>query len=343
MRPSVRLPLLIGLLSLGLLVVALYAARTEDPLRVLASSLMLAAAAVAVGGLFGFLFGVPRAAAGGDAATADVRSRGYRANTNLEQISDWLTKILVGVGLTQLASLRSAGAALLRGVSPALGGGPDTQAFAGALLTSCALLGFLAGWLITRLQLAPALSAADRALETLVAAEQERRAGNDERATELRDRAFRILEEADELPRRYESLRVNMSSSARRTAEMEAVVAAARRSGASGVWTADKVRQLFDTGEAGDRIYALGLMQGDAGLAEFEAVCSVVAEPQSRFEQYHAMLVALPLLPELDPAGRSRLAAAIEEQLSTAQIPPGSDREILARRILAELGRSMPA
>ncbi len=25
----------------------------------------------------------------------------YRSNTNLEQISDWLTKILVGVGLTQ--------------------------------------------------------------------------------------------------------------------------------------------------------------------------------------------------------------------------------------------------
>src|SRR5205085_11890184 len=27
-------------------------------------------------------------------------------NTNLEQISDWLTKILVGVGLTQFGSLR---------------------------------------------------------------------------------------------------------------------------------------------------------------------------------------------------------------------------------------------
>ena len=39
---------------------------------------------------------------------------GYRSNTNLEQISDWLTKILVGVGLTQFASiwryLRIAGA-----------------------------------------------------------------------------------------------------------------------------------------------------------------------------------------------------------------------------------------
>jgi len=30
---------------------------------------------------------------------------GYSGNTNLEQISDWLTKILVGVGLTQLREI----------------------------------------------------------------------------------------------------------------------------------------------------------------------------------------------------------------------------------------------
>ena len=73
---------------------------------------MISAAATIAGAFLGFLFGVPRSLASTTAALAELSpavageattSKVIVApNTNLEQISDWLTKVLVGVGLTQL-------------------------------------------------------------------------------------------------------------------------------------------------------------------------------------------------------------------------------------------------
>ena len=71
-------------------------------------------ASIAIASLIGFIFGVPRARAAlvqteddledpkGPKGPTTVR---FEANSNLEQISDWLTKILVGAGLVQLAAL----------------------------------------------------------------------------------------------------------------------------------------------------------------------------------------------------------------------------------------------
>ncbi len=46
-----------------------------------------------------------RTAAGTSASSSSpttASAAGYGANTNLEQVSDWLTKLLLGAGLTQL-------------------------------------------------------------------------------------------------------------------------------------------------------------------------------------------------------------------------------------------------
>jgi len=88
--------------------------------------MMLAGAAVCAGALLGFLFGIPKAgsdgpppASGGSGsrtvqpndsgtAGADVGASpgsSYRPSTNLEEVSDWLTKILIGVSLVQLKSI----------------------------------------------------------------------------------------------------------------------------------------------------------------------------------------------------------------------------------------------
>jgi hypothetical protein len=89
-------------------------------------------------------------------------------NTNLEQVSDWLTKILVGVGLTQLHNLSSG---LMRAaVFIAQGfGGRESQGgtqfqvgIALALLIYFPVLGFLSGYLCTRLFLQPAFQRWDR-------------------------------------------------------------------------------------------------------------------------------------------------------------------------------------
>ena len=82
-----------------------------DGLRIYVLSVAFAAAAAACGWLLGLLFGIPRSLARANvpaAGTATAASgpgaanRTSRVNTNLEDISDWLTKTIVGVGLTQL-------------------------------------------------------------------------------------------------------------------------------------------------------------------------------------------------------------------------------------------------
>jgi hypothetical protein len=85
--------------------------------RVFVLSLVFAAASTVSGWLLGLLFGIPRSLArsqpvstGGTGSSSAPQAQapdgstpgGSRVNTNLEDISDWLTKMLVGVGLTQL-------------------------------------------------------------------------------------------------------------------------------------------------------------------------------------------------------------------------------------------------
>ena len=73
-----------------------------DGLGFIAIGLLVGAAGFAVGGLVGFLFGVPRLRSGGADTGAGGGEPQVISNTNLEQLSDWLTKILVGVGLVQI-------------------------------------------------------------------------------------------------------------------------------------------------------------------------------------------------------------------------------------------------
>lgn len=113
----------IALFGILLLVVAAFRHGIENlgtAIRSAVWSVFLALCASVLGGLVGFLFGIPRSlqASGPvhDAASTNETGTpkpntvtgsvaGYRSNTNLEQISDWLTKILVGVGLIQFPSI----------------------------------------------------------------------------------------------------------------------------------------------------------------------------------------------------------------------------------------------
>ena len=71
--------------------------------------------AAAVGALLGFLFAIPRVLTKDDDKTTPAPSasggaqppvrRLLSSNTNLERVSDWLTTMLVGVGLSQLTSI----------------------------------------------------------------------------------------------------------------------------------------------------------------------------------------------------------------------------------------------
>jgi len=115
----------------------------------LLAELLVGFAAICSGGLFGFLFGLPRA------SVRDERDKrpGYVPNTNLETISDWLTKILIGVGLVQLREigtlLDSVVNITLRSVSQPPPAGTEIVTY--SVVITFVLLGFLFGFLWTRI------------------------------------------------------------------------------------------------------------------------------------------------------------------------------------------------
>jgi len=149
-----------------------------------ATAVLWAVACLMGGYMLGFLFGIPRvlqsdvavgsdpakaadarAAAGGSgASTANARRGDYRqqVNTNLEQISDWLTKIIVGIGLIQLRNLPEYLNRSSQFVASGLNSPAQNQSFALALIICFSVLGFLGGYLLTRMFFAGAFSRADR-------------------------------------------------------------------------------------------------------------------------------------------------------------------------------------
>ena len=137
---------------------------------VFANGLLFAAAFLALGSLAGFLFGIPYASRDEGGAPEQPGAvlgenpnpsqgakaeffKPYRPNTNLEQISDWLTKILVGVGLVQLSQVPGALQTFNGYVSPALGSWYGSGFFGVALLIYFSVLGFLLLFLWTRVNL----------------------------------------------------------------------------------------------------------------------------------------------------------------------------------------------
>lgn len=140
---------------IGGLLVVLHGLSQPNSTAVMAFGLLVALAALIVGGLGGFLFGIPRALQRSD--DASTGKPGYAVNTNLEQISDWLTKILVGVGLVQLGQVPHGIARLSNTLAPALGGASWSPIAAGVILVLFSTWGFFLGYLLTRTYLTAAL------------------------------------------------------------------------------------------------------------------------------------------------------------------------------------------
>jgi hypothetical protein len=72
-------------------------------LSLLGIGFLIAGGALALGYLTGFIFAIPKPSTSEARATMER----YIPNDNLAQISDWLTKIIVGVGLTHLEKIPS--------------------------------------------------------------------------------------------------------------------------------------------------------------------------------------------------------------------------------------------
>nr|BFD92645.1 hypothetical protein KitaXyl93_40050 [Kitasatospora sp. Xyl93] len=319
----------------GLLGLVLFALGRKHAWQALGGGLVVVGASVVLGGGLGFLFGVPRVRGG---AGAGEPPGSYAPNTNLEQVSDWLTKVLLGVGLTQLGSLgrrlHDLGAAL----APALGGGEGVAPFAAALVLYFLVLGFLAGWLVTRLALPQALTETDQALDLFLAGQDHDRHGDKVGADDLRVRAMRQLGLLGGSAERPAALAGQLPPSSGSPTGPAGVVAEVRSTARRSALTADQVRDLFADGSEGRRIQALALMQGDPALADLSSVLDAIERPRSDFEQYHALLAARGLLSRLPAAEAQRVRDAVATQLVDPRgIPYGSDRSWLAEKILSRI------
>lgn len=155
-----------GLVAVLVLSFAAAAARSGGAFGLLVSSaLSIAAAAGLAGALLGFLFGIPRTLQSENDSTAGSSKTSmvgnYSGNTNLEQMSDWLTKILVGVSLVQLGKVGPALAQLGDGLRPMLGGTETGRGFGVTLSIFALVSGFLLSYLWTRVRLKREMELAD--------------------------------------------------------------------------------------------------------------------------------------------------------------------------------------
>jgi hypothetical protein len=184
---------------LGFLLLALYAGSTRGPhLAYFSIGALIGLAALVVGCVVGFLFGVPRAvsapygsrdvpvivgqntppkseptrdasiastspqpeaesASGASSVSTSTQPEHYLPSTNLEQVSDWLTKVLLGAGLVQLGRLGRPVGGLVDTVAGALQPrtaiaiGSTARVLAGGIILFYTSIGFLDGYVITTL------------------------------------------------------------------------------------------------------------------------------------------------------------------------------------------------
>lgn len=155
-EPAVWLARIRCVIAIGIAALVGFAAAQPtdaNPAAIASVGILTAGAAWIAGLLLGFIFGLPQ-------PPAKNNSQGHaaaEAPTNLEHIADWLTKLIIGAGLTQLAQIPGQLDSVASYVGQAMGavaGKPGWEAyklFAGATCVFFSLCGFLFGYLWGRL------------------------------------------------------------------------------------------------------------------------------------------------------------------------------------------------
>src|SRR4051794_16651775 len=136
---------------------------------------VLFAAAGAVGGILGFLFGLPRGRLSDELATpsteatpapgggpTSLASAHYLASTNLNKVSDWLTTIVIGLGLVNLGNALPALRSLAAALEAPLGGAPYAGAIGIAVMICGLIGGFLVLYLYTTIRVRQLLEESER-------------------------------------------------------------------------------------------------------------------------------------------------------------------------------------
>jgi Putative Ig domain len=140
--------------------IAVYAFSTQGSHPTYLGVGVLASLAAFVAGCFvGFLLGIPRAVSSGEARqnqSAAAGSSGLGASSNLAEISDWLTKLVLGAGLVELTRLGGPVGRLIDNVATGLHASGASAAsvqtakvMAGAIIFGYVIMGLLDGYIVT--------------------------------------------------------------------------------------------------------------------------------------------------------------------------------------------------
>jgi hypothetical protein len=122
---------------------------------------LVSLAAFVAGCFAGFLFGISRAVSSGElrqnrSAGSAAGSSGLGASTNLAEVSDWLTKLVLGAGLVELTRQGAPVSRLIDNVASGLHSSGASSAtvqaakvMAGAIIFGYAVMGLLDGYIVT--------------------------------------------------------------------------------------------------------------------------------------------------------------------------------------------------
>lgn len=169
-------------------------------------------ASLSGGAILGFLFAFPKAAPVEKPELSDSESASvtHSVNANLNEVSDWLTKMIVGLGLVNLAKIDS----WLLKAGKEIGGDFDGQIIVAVSIPFFAAAGFLLTYIKTRVDLAPALAEADHRTLGDVINEKVKQVVEDQAAKDLevRETIQAVLDGSEERSQREIDQEVSSAS-----------------------------------------------------------------------------------------------------------------------------------
>ncbi len=340
----IALPCLFGLMFYAV-------ALRKDFFAIVGTGIIVAIAALILGVLVGFLFGVPKS--GQQAPNKDDDNHGggpprstrppdppgqsgLRRNTNIEEISDWLTKIIVGLGIYELKEVPGKLQQLSAFLSPAFGGGPGSGPLAVVLALAFASTGFLLGYLITVLFVAQAL---ERNAPGLV---NEYQIGQDAKAAQVIQTIMQgtgvggvapaLKQQLLDLAARYERERASRSPGPERTRVMSDITGEMRKLALAG-WA--MLEELKKADSPGCRLATIAFLQIKPSAPEIEWLADRVVN-EVPFLKYQAAVALRNAVRTIGATEKDRLKKALA--VAKKALVASSDEYAVIQQAEAELG-----
>lgn len=311
-------------------------------------------ACIVVGAATGFLFGFPRSGKAkndNDKAASESETNGTaRPNTNLEEISDWLTKIIVGLSLVNIREISITISTISKKIALSMSV-PATEAnhaIGFAIITGFLTVGFFYGYFYTRLFLQQAFGVSDRKLLDLVDTVVNATAShapiseaptlpskteikNAEQIADLvpSGKNELITNKIQELASLYEKTRYEMPSGDTRTRRMTEIASSMRQLGQAAVFMLPKLTASYI---AGERLAAICILQMSFDPHYIDWLADRI-HAEKPFLAYHAASALYGRMLNTNQSERKLIHTTVSNAKSKLTYPE-SGRDYVIERIL---------